>query len=95
MKREGVTKASFCRSLSGLSSNSLNTFLASKHDDKRGNITYPRAYYFLEQLRIHEGCKPKSKARLDNEVAHPTGFSTDPKQARAKYFYDVPDAGDW
>ena len=65
--------------LGNINLSSLNTFLASRSDDKRGNVTYPRAYHFFEALRIHEG-EPKSKARGENEIAQGSeGFSTEPK----------------
>ena len=37
------------------------------------NATYPKAYHFLEKLRIAEGVK-KSKNRLQNEKEYPQGF---------------------
>lgn len=82
LSRDGLTKADFLRhGLGGVNSGSMNTFLASKKQDKCGNVTYKRAYEFFERLRILEG-KPKSQARLKNEVEQPNGFSTNPQLGR-------------
>jgi hypothetical protein len=78
LKRDGVTKASLCRSaLGGINSNSLGTFLSNKGNHGCANVTYRRAYHFFERLRLHEGTS-KTKARLDNECEHPEGFSIEP-----------------
>jgi len=74
LARDGMTKSNFMLALGGLNSNSLNTFLAGKRQDQAGNVTYRRAYVFFEKLRILEG-KPKSSARIGNEMEHPYGFS--------------------
>jgi len=74
LARDGMTKSNFMLALGGLNSNSLNTFLAGKRQDQAGNVTYRRAYVFFEKLRILEG-KPKSSARIGNEIEHPYGFS--------------------
>lgn len=74
LARDGMTKSNFLLALGGLNSNSLNTFLAGKRQDQAGNVTYRRAYVFFEKLRILEG-KPKSAARIGNEMEHPYGFS--------------------
>ena len=73
LNRDGMTKSNFMLALGGLNSNSLNTFLAGKRQDQAGNKTYRKAYVFFEQLRIYEG-KPKSSARIGNEIEHPYGF---------------------
>ena len=79
LKRDGVTKVSFCRSaLGGINGNSLNTFLSNKGNHGCANVTYRRAYLFFERLRLHEET-PKTKARLDNECEYyPVGFSITP-----------------
>jgi hypothetical protein len=73
LARDGMTKSNFLLALGGLNSNSLNTFLSGKRQDQAGNVTYRRAYVFFEKLRILEG-KPKSAARIGNEMEYPYGF---------------------
>ena len=73
LKRDGVSKAAFCRILDNLNHNSLNRFLSSKKQDGAGMVAYERAYWFLEKMRLLEH-QPKSKARLTNEKNHPNGF---------------------
>ena len=70
--RDGVNKAMLCSALGNINNNSMARFLSGKKQDQCGNVTYRAAYVFLEKLRILEG-RPKSKARLRNEVANPTG----------------------
>jgi len=70
---DGITKSNLLLALGGLNSNSLNTFLAGKHQDQAGNVTYRRAYVFFEKLRILSG-HPKSSERLSNEMEHLYGF---------------------
>jgi hypothetical protein len=73
LAQDGVTKVDLCSILGGVNSNSLNRFLAGKNQDQAENITYRRAYAFLEKKRILEGA-PKSKPRLKNEMEHAAGF---------------------
>jgi len=73
LARDGMTKSSFLSALGGINSNSLNTFLSGKRQDQAGNVTYRRAYVFFEKLRLLEG-KPKSPARIRNEIEYPFGF---------------------
>jgi hypothetical protein len=73
LARDGMTKSSFLSALGGINSNSLNTFLSGKRQDQAGNVTYRRAYEFFEKLRLLEG-KPKSAARIRNEMEYPFGF---------------------
>ena len=54
--------------------NTFNAFLQGQNQERCDNVTYPRAYLFLERLRIHFG-KPKTCARLFNEKNYPDGFS--------------------
>ena len=70
--RDGVNKAMLCSALGNINNNSMARFLSGKKQDQCGNVTYRAAYIFLEKLRILEG-RPKSKARLRNEVANPSG----------------------
>ena len=72
-KRDGVTKASFCRVIGNINANSMNQFLMKKKQDGAGMIAYPQAYFFFERMRIMEN-KSYSKKRLQNEVEHPNGF---------------------
>eukprot|EP00545_Synedropsis_sp_CCMP1620_P003307 CAMPEP_0119005546 /NCGR_PEP_ID=MMETSP1176-20130426/1790_1 /TAXON_ID=265551 /ORGANISM="Synedropsis recta cf, Strain CCMP1620" /LENGTH=262 /DNA_ID=CAMNT_0006957373 /DNA_START=133 /DNA_END=921 /DNA_ORIENTATION=+ len=82
-----VTKASLCRVLGGINSNSLSQFLAGKKDTQSGNISYRAAYAFFEKKRLFDS-DPKSKARLKNEMEQgPDGFSTTPfRGSYAKYY---------
>ena len=76
-KREGVTKASFCRVIGNINANSMNQFLMKKKQDGAGMIAYPSAYFFFERMRIMEN-KSYSKKRLQNEVENPNGFRLEP-----------------
>jgi hypothetical protein len=67
-----VNKAMLLLALGGINQNSLARFMGGKGQDQCGNVTYGRAYAFLERLRLLEGSS-KSKARLRNEVAYPEG----------------------
>ena len=61
--------------LLGLNHKSYSTFMSYKGKLKgSGNSTYPAAYRFLENLRIHEG-KPKSQHRLGAEQIFTQGRS--------------------
>jgi hypothetical protein len=82
-----MTKAELCRALDHTNPGSLTKFLAGKQQDQAGNVTYKRAYKFLEQKRLLEG-KKKSKARLKNETEQPpTGFR--PQAPRKHTWYVV------
>ena len=70
--RDGVNKAMLCSALGNINNNSMARFLSGKKQDQCGNVTYRAAYIFLEKLRILED-RPKSKTRLRNEVANPSG----------------------
>jgi hypothetical protein len=72
-KRDGVTKASFCRVIGSINTNSMNQFLMKKKQDGAGMIAYPHAYFFFERMRIIEN-KSKPKMRLQNEEENPNGF---------------------
>jgi len=72
LQRDGMNKAMLLSALGGINQNSMARFMSGKKQDQCGNVTYGRAYAFLEKLRILEGA-PKSKARLRNEVANPEG----------------------
>jgi len=71
LKRDGVTKAFFCRVIGNVNSNSMNQFLLKKKQDGAGMIAYPLSYSFFEKMRLHEN-KPKSKKRLRNETESTT-----------------------
>ena len=71
--------------LGGLNNNSLNRFLAGKKQDQAENITYRRAYAFFEKKRLLEG-RTKSKARLTNEMEHPSGFPLERPRTTGRYF---------
>ena len=73
LTKDGVTKKDFCNALGGLNANSLNSFLASKKQDKAGCLAYRRAWVFFEKKRLMEG-KPKGKSRTKNEEKYPSGF---------------------
>lgn len=79
LQRPGMTKSNLCSALGSINSGSLNKFLMSKGQDQCGNVSYRQGWIFFEKLRILEG-RPKSDARLRNELAHPNGFSL--KKAR-------------
>ena len=75
MVQNGMTKAAFLREIGGVNSNSWQRFSANKsqfkgHNPGAGNSAYPKAYYFLEKVRIVQGGK-KGKARLDAEAKYP------------------------
>ncbi len=70
--RDGVNKAMLCSALGNINNNSMARFLSRKKQDQCGNVTYRASYVFLEKLQILEG-GPKSKTRLRNEVANPSG----------------------
>jgi len=74
LKRDGVTKASFCRVIGNVNNNSLSRFLKKRQQDGCGIGAYPLAYQFFEKMRIMEH-KSKTKKRLQNEADHPNGFS--------------------
>jgi hypothetical protein len=72
-KRDGVTKASFCRVIGNINTNSMNQFLMKKKQYGAGMIAYPHAYFFFERMRIM-GKKKHSKRRLQNEEENSNGF---------------------
>ena len=53
-KRDGVTKASSCRAIGNINTNSMNHFLMKKKQDGAGMIAYPHAYFFFERMRTME-----------------------------------------
>jgi len=74
LKRDGVTKASFCRVIGNVNNNSLSRFQKKRQQDGCGIVAYPLAYKFFEKMRIMEN-KSKTKKRLQNEADHQNGFS--------------------
>ena len=66
LQRDGMNKAMLLSALGGINQNSMARFMSGKKQDQCGNVTYGRAYAFLEKLRILEGA-------LRNEVANPEG----------------------
>jgi hypothetical protein len=84
--RDGMSKSLLCTALGHINSNSMARFLAGKNQDQSGNVTYKAAYLFFEKLRILEG-DVKSQARLQNEVAHPNGFSLAMQKGAGKWIF--------
>ena len=75
MVQNAMSKAAFLREIGGVNSNSWLRFSTNKsqfkgHNPGAGNSAYPKAYYFLEKVRIARGGK-KGKARLDAEAKYP------------------------
>jgi len=75
---EGVTTAAFLRACGNINSNSWNRFLSTKGPTKGRQIeAYPKAYRFLEKVRILRG-QPKTKKRINAEAKEgPDGYSTE------------------
>eukprot|EP00559_Dactyliosolen_fragilissimus_P005636 CAMPEP_0184870738 /NCGR_PEP_ID=MMETSP0580-20130426/38615_1 /TAXON_ID=1118495 /ORGANISM="Dactyliosolen fragilissimus" /LENGTH=221 /DNA_ID=CAMNT_0027373003 /DNA_START=70 /DNA_END=735 /DNA_ORIENTATION=- len=79
LKKEGVTKSSFTRSIQ-VNHKSLNCFLAGVKQLQSGNCTYRAGYVFFERMRIMEGV-PKNPERIENEQKMAFGFNTKPYKA--------------
>merc|ERR1712194_897999 len=77
LKRKGVTKSSFCRSIGNVNHNSLNRFLMTEYSGQQGcgMKVYQLAYTFFERMRMMEQ-QSKTQQRVKNESEyHPNGFS--------------------
>eukprot|EP01084_Bolivina_argentea_P049268 90631_1 len=75
LKRGIMTKTRFLKEIGNVASNSYSSFAGMGPLKLSGasNKTFPKAYHWLEKLRIAEGVK-KSKKRLKNELEYPNGF---------------------
>ena len=75
LAKYGVPTASFLRAIGNVNSNSWRTFLAAKGPAQgAGNVSYPKAYAFLEKLRVMNGEKKTAK-RLKMEKGFRHGHS--------------------
>ncbi len=70
-----MTKTRFLKEIGNVASNSYSSFASMGPLKLSGasNQTYPKAYHWLEKLRIAEGVK-KSKKRVRNEKEYTKGF---------------------
>eukprot|EP01083_Nonionella_stella_P317754 1158435_1 len=75
LKRGVMTKSRFLKEIGNVAFNSYSSFASMGPLKLSGasNQTYPKAYHWLEKLRIAEGVN-KSKKRLQNEDYYPDGF---------------------
>ena len=75
LKRGIMTKARFLKEIGNVQHKSCTDFMKMGPLKLSGasNHIYPKAYHWLEKLRIAEGVK-KSKKRLQNEKEYPDGF---------------------
>merc|ERR550525_2064905 len=75
LKRGIMTKSRFLRDIGNVQSNQYTSFASMGPLPLSGasNQIYPKAFRWLDKLRIAEGVK-KSRKRLKNEKEKPEGF---------------------
>ena len=80
--KEGMSTSAFCKAIGNIQSKSWNLFMGSsgRHDNSAfhqpgaNNVSYYKAYGFLEKVRILRG-EPKSAERAAFEVKSPRGYA--------------------